>query len=452
MALFVSFSRNTRRVNAIDEHPNDLLVEATNLSKRFKIYSKPSGRLVEWLSFGHASRHSDFWALRNIHLQIKRGECYGIIGPNGSGKSTLLKILTGVLSPTTGTVAIRGRLLSLLELGTGVNLQLTGRQNVLGSAQLLAFPPGFAEEKMAEIEEFSELGEFFDRPLRMYSTGMSLRLAFSMFACFRPEVFVVDEALSVGDVHFQQKCVKRIEAMQAAGTTFLFVSHDMGAVRRLCNAAMVLHHGDPIFMGSPSEAVSRYYSICGEKQAPSSVSAPKSTRALPPETSQSLLAHNILDNARSRHGHRGLEIAAATVQDESGAHTWTVPMFSQITFTLLLRAHEPVPQPNVGIHIYDRLSNLIFASSTRQLQSTIPAIAAGEERIIIFRLSLPIQPGPYTFSLGCGEPARDQDPNVGFVQDRHEGLGPFDVSVPSDTTALPPFYGIVQLPMEIVQC
>jgi lipopolysaccharide transport system ATP-binding protein len=434
-------------VNATAEHPNDVLVEATDLSKRFKMYPRPTGRLFEWLSFGTVSRHSDFWALRNINLQVKRGECYGVIGANGSGKSTLLKILTGVLSPTGGAFAIHGRLLSLLELGAGVNPQLTGRQNVLSSAQLLAFPPGFAEERMEQIEAFSELGEFFDRPMRMYSSGMGVRLAFSMFACFDPEVFVVDEALSVGDVHFQQKCVKRIEEMRAGGTTFLFVSHDTSAVRRLCGEVMVLNHGECVFAGAPDEAVSRYYALCGANpnSEPRVKAQPRVVAALAPDR-EDVLRHNILNTSRGRHGDRGIELVAATIQNTSGAHTLTVPVGESIVITLLIQSHLAVEQPSAGLHLYDRLGNLIFAAGTRQLQHVLPPIVPGEERVIRFRLTLSIFPGEYTFSLGASEPS-SQGEHLGIVHDRWEGIGPLSVHESDEPCR---FFGIAKLPLEVL--
>ncbi|HEY2584646.1 MAG TPA: ABC transporter ATP-binding protein, partial [Tepidisphaeraceae bacterium] len=235
------------------------LIQVSRLGKSFRLYPKSWGRLTEWLTLGRAVRHEDFWALRDVSFDVRRGESLGIIGVNGSGKSTLLKILSGAMYPTSGQVNGRGRVLSLLELGTGLNSELTGRQNVINSARLLGFPAEYATERMRQIESFADLdGGFFDRPVRLYSSGMLVRLSFSMFACFDPEIFIVDEALSVGDVFFQQKCVKRIEQMLAAGVTMLFVSHDMQLVRRLCGRAILLSHGRVEFDGPPDECVSRY--------------------------------------------------------------------------------------------------------------------------------------------------------------------------------------------------
>src|SRR5277367_2261839 len=225
-------------------------MRVAGLGKKFKLFPRPWGRVTEWLTAGRCRRHEDFWALRDVSFSVGRGESLGVIGVNGSGKSTLLKILSGALYPTDGDFRVGGRVLSLLELGTGVNPELTGRQNVVNSSRLLAFPPGYADEKMPEIEAFADLSDgFFDRPVKLYSSGMMVRLAFSMFACFRPDVFVVDEALSVGDVFFQQKCARRLQAMRQAGTTMLFVSHDLMAVEALCYRVLLLHGGEVAHLG-----------------------------------------------------------------------------------------------------------------------------------------------------------------------------------------------------------
>ena len=253
----------------------EVLVEAVNLGKRFKIYPRPSGRLVEWLSGGTVKRHQEFWALRDVSFEVRKGECLGVIGPNGSGKSTLLKLLSGAMYPTQGTFRVRGRVLSLLELGTGLSAEMTGRQNVVQSTRLLALGTGYAEEKMPQIEAFAELGEFFDRPVRLYSSGMLVRLVFSMFACFDPEVFIVDEALSVGDIHFQQKCAARIRQMLDAGVTMLFVSHDLAAVETLCDRVMLLEAGRVRHLGDKAAGSRMYYAISGASQVSASRAKPQ---------------------------------------------------------------------------------------------------------------------------------------------------------------------------------
>ena len=300
---------------------------------------------------------------------------------------------------------------------------------------------------MTEIESFAELGEFFDRPVKLYSSGMMVRLGFSMFACFEPEVFIVDEALSVGDVFFQQKCVRRIEQMLAAGTTMLFVSHDMHLVRRLCNRAILLSHGRVEFEGAPEECVARYYSRVGNesKETTGPIDGP-ALRTSFPRGRDDLLAHDILRGARSRHGAGGLRMRAATFQNESGAHTLSLRQMETATIRILLAASEPFPRPSAGLHLFDRLGNLVFAAGTQHVGATLPPLGAQEEQLVTLRLKFSVQPGEYTLSLGCSA-VPPSGPDVGVLEDQCEGLGPIAVHPMSDGT--PPFHGIAQLPMEV---
>ena len=222
---------------------DNVAVRVLNLSKCYKLYSHPWHRAAEWASLGQVQRHTDFWALKDISFHLERGECLGIIGPNGAGKTTLLKILSRALYPTAGNFEVKGQTVSLLELGTGFNLQLTGTQNIFNSARLLGFNDEYVKSRLKAIVEFSELGDFIDRPIQIYSTGMFLRLAFSLFACLEPDVYIIDEALAVGDASFQKKCMDKINEMRQEGVTILFVSHDLWRVEALCNRAIYLNHG-----------------------------------------------------------------------------------------------------------------------------------------------------------------------------------------------------------------
>ncbi len=234
------------------------IVSVRNLTKRFKCYTTPAARLVEWLSLGGIKKHSLFTALDDISLSVRKGEFFGIVGPNGSGKSTLLKILTGVLMPTSGSYEITGRVTSLLELGTGFNPELTGRENLINSGRLLGFNERETLSRMDRIIDFAELGEQINLPIKYYSTGMVVRLAFSLFAHVQPDVFIVDEALSVGDVGFSRKCFERLDQMREAGCTLLFCSHDLPAVRKYCDHAMFLFQGKCAYLGSAAEATDIY--------------------------------------------------------------------------------------------------------------------------------------------------------------------------------------------------
>jgi ABC-type polysaccharide/polyol phosphate transport system ATPase subunit len=245
---------------------SDTVISVEGLSKRFRMYARPWHRAVEWISAGAIQRHSDFWALQDISFELTRGECLGIIGPNGAGKSTLLKILSRSLYPTRGRFEVRGRAVSLLELGTGFHPDLTGTQNIFNSGRLLGFTDEYLKGRLPEIVEFAELGNFVDLPVHIYSSGMYVRLAFSLFACLEPEIYIIDEALAVGDSAFQKKCVDRINEMRQRGVTILFVSHDLWRVESLCNRAIYLDRGVLKCSGAPA-AVAKTYLDASEARA-----------------------------------------------------------------------------------------------------------------------------------------------------------------------------------------
>jgi ABC-type polysaccharide/polyol phosphate transport system ATPase subunit len=237
---------------------SEVAVDVVELSKRFRLYAHPWHRAAEWLSGGRPRRHTEFWALRDVSFRLERGEALGIVGPNGAGKSTLLKILSRALHPTSGRFDVRGRAVSLLELGTGFNPQLTGLENIRASARLFGFGEGYVRERLGDIVAFSELGDFIERPIQIYSTGMYVRLAFSMFAFLEPDVYIIDEALAVGDAAFQKKCVDRMNEMRQKGVTILFVSHDLWRVEALCNRALYLDGGAVRAAATPDVVVRSY--------------------------------------------------------------------------------------------------------------------------------------------------------------------------------------------------
>ncbi|MEA5097876.1 MAG: ABC transporter ATP-binding protein [Burkholderiaceae bacterium] len=224
-------------------------LRVNSIGKAYKRYPRRSGRIAEWLGLG--KRHELRWVLRDLSFEITAGEAVGIIGVNGAGKSTLLKIITGTTRPTTGTVEASGRISALLELGMGFHPDFTGRQNVTMAAQLHGIANDEIDRKMQEIEEFAEIGDYIDQPVRTYSSGMQVRLAFSVATAIRPDILIVDEALSVGDTYFQHKSFDRIRQFREQGTTLLFVSHDPGAIKTLCDRALLLDAGGIVQDGSP---------------------------------------------------------------------------------------------------------------------------------------------------------------------------------------------------------
>jgi lipopolysaccharide transport system ATP-binding protein len=412
--------------------PDDLVIEVAGLGKRFKIYPRPSLRLLEWLTAGRAVRHEDFWALRHVSLTVRRGESVGIIGVNGSGKSTLLKILSGTMAPTEGTARVTGRVLSLLELGTGLNPDLTGRDNVVHSARLLAFPPGYAASKLPEIQAFADIGDFFDRPVRLYSSGMLVRLVFAMFACMDPDVFIVDEALSVGDISFQQKCATRLRRMQAAGTTMLFVSHDLAAVESLCDRVMVLHQGTVRHLGDKAAGIRVYYALSGASHprtpetpltiAPKPPPAPGRERGEGPDASGSLDPESVAHlpwhppDPRESLGDNRVRLTGISFKSDGGADAPVVEQNQWLTVHARFEAAADVGPVNFGITLHDRMNRLLFARGWINADLEPLHLRQGQAVVARFRLRLDLEPGEYSLGLAAAEPLRDPSSPNGWDQ------------------------------------
>ena len=445
---------------------NDLAISVEHVGKAYRIWESPASRLTAPALAGLAgmlprglaarlrgyaeSRHRDFCALRYVSFEVRKGEAVGIIGRNGSGKSTLLQIIAGTMQPTSGSVRVNGRVAAMLELGSGFNPEFTGRENVYLNAAVLGLTRAETSARFDAIAAFADIGEFLDQPVKTYSTGMMMRLAFAVSVCVQPDILIVDEALSVGDVFFQQKCFKRIHELLEGDTSFLFVSHDTAAVQNLCDRAILLVAGEQVYTGPPEEAVSRYFTLGSSRSVFAEArSVPVEAAAVPTDLKADILAHDILVHARSRHGSGELRIVAASFRNENRLPAMLVRMGQRATIQVLIRANKTVATPNIGLHLFDRMNNLVFATGSRQLGAAIKPFAEGEERVIQLVLEFAVQPGDYTFSLGCAEPSPD-GPNVGFLHDRHESIGP--VTVHADSESVYPFYGIARLPMEITEC
>lgn len=249
---------------------NSTAIRVTNLSKCFQIYEKPRDRLLQMLTRGLKKYYREFWALKGVSFEVKKGETVGIVGRNGSGKSTLLQLICGTLNPSGGDVQINGRIAALLELGSGFNPEFTGRENVYMNAAVLGLKKSEIDARYAEIESFAEIGQFIDQPVKTYSSGMAVRLAFAVAINSDPEVLIVDEALSVGDELFQRKCFSRIEAIKKNGATILFVSHSGAAVIGLCDRAILIDGGEVLGSGTPKAIIGQYQKLLyapGDKQA-----------------------------------------------------------------------------------------------------------------------------------------------------------------------------------------
>ena len=350
------------------------MIEANNLHKRFKLYEKPSDRLRE-IIFRRPYHHLHH-ALSGVSFSVASGETLGILGKNGAGKSTLLKILTGVLLPDDGDIKISGKITGLLELGTGFDMELNGLKNIVTNGLLLGMLPGEIIDKQESIVAFSELGDFIHEPLRTYSSGMVMRLAFAIAIHADPQCFVVDEALSVGDAHFQQKCMRRIRHFRDRGGSIIFVSHDLNAVKMLCDRAIVLDQGNVAAEGSPEEAVNHYNRIIADLE----------DRSLTME-----------ENEKETFGSRQAEIISSRLVG-SRSHSNIVSSGETARITLVIRANENLDHITVGMLIRDRFGQDIFGINSHHLDDSL-FLSAGQQATVHFEIQMDLAPGKYTISV-----------------------------------------------------
>ncbi len=430
---------------------NAIVISAREVAKSYRIWSHPSARAKALLyralglQRAAATGYRDFHAVQPLSFEIRRGEAVGIIGRNGSGKSTLLQLIAGILQPSHGELETHGRISALLELGSGFNPEFTGRENVYLNGSILGLGARDMDTRIAQIIAFADIGEFIDEPVKTYSSGMMMRLAFAVAVSVQPDILIIDEALSVGDVFFTQKCFERIREILAAGATLIFVSHDTAAVQNLCTRGLLLHQGKLLHDGTPEECVTRYFSLV-PRAAPSAPVVAGTHAAVDPAVRAAVLQHDLVATAKSRHGDRHLEIAAATFSNHLGAPDREVPLGGRATVRMLIHATQPVARPAIGLQLFDRMGNLIFSAGTPQLGFPLPPLAAGQEILLDFRLGFDVQPGEYTLGLDAGE-LGPEGPNTGFFHDRITGVGP--VTVTFDPNAPFPFFGAARLPLEI---
>ncbi|MBR5623947.1 ABC transporter ATP-binding protein [bacterium] len=369
------------------------VIEIKGLSKRFRVYDRPLDRLKEWLTPIGMSFHWAYWALRDVDLTVKKGSSLGIIGVNGAGKSTLLKILCGTLSPTFGSVEIKGRIAGLLELGSGFHPEFTGRQNIYLNARLLGLSDADIEKKLQSIVEFAELGDFLDHPLRIYSTGMALRLGFSVAANVDPDILIIDEALAVGDAYFQQKCLKYLKDFRAKGGTLIFVSHDPGAVKLLCDSAVLLHKGRIVANDTPENVLNFYNTLLVRDDS---------------DKESFILERKKLEAENSKPQHSGsfeaLIEKVSLISDNCETRTLFAGHKAELKVTV--KALNDIEPPTVGFSLRDRLGYEVLGTNTMLLKKELPALKAGEGLTVGFDLPPFLGPGEYTVTVAA-HPGRD---------------------------------------------
>jgi len=353
------------------------------VSKQYRIYDRPGDRLKESLTRGRWKWHHEFWALRDVSFEVEAGTTTGIVGQNGSGKSTLLQIVTGTLEPTHGNVWYDGRIAALLELGAGFNLEFTGIENVFMSAALMGFSRAETESLLPEIERFAEIGEFIHQPVKTYSSGMYVRLAFATAVATEPQILIIDEALSVGDALFQHRCLRRIKQMQENGATILFVSHDPSAVKALCSRAILLNGGRIDTDGKPSEVLNRYQGIIMEREQAYEAEQPDQNVELGSaddvaEERQSQATQRAPLRYSYRHGDRSAEILSAAVLNSANQPADLIDSGESLLARLRVRFHRDIDDPLFGFLIRNRHGINAYGANTEQKGLKFGKVNAGE--------------------------------------------------------------------------
>ena len=355
-------------------------LHVANVSKQYRTYTRPADRLKESLTRGRLRRHKEFWALREVSFELEKGVTVGIVGPNGCGKSTLLQIISGTLEPTHGDVWHEGRIAALLELGAGFDPEFTGVENIYMNASLLGLSRRATDALFPQIERFAEIGQFLYQPVKTYSSGMYVRLAFAIAASVEPDILVVDEALAVGDAVFQHRCLRRIKDLQESGTTVLFVSHDLGAVRALCSRAILLNAGRIVSDGRPADVLNHYQKIIMARERAFEADSAAATGEAPIVDDESLAPLSYT----YRHGDGSAEILAADLLDAAQRRVETVETGEPLTIRVRARIKNNLDDPIIGFLIRNRHGISAYGTNTKEQQIEFGAVRLGDLLEVIF--------------------------------------------------------------------
>jgi lipopolysaccharide transport system ATP-binding protein len=357
-------------------------ITVTNLGKAYKQYPTRWSRLVEWIDPRRRLHHTLHWVLRDLNFSVRSGEALGIIGINGAGKSTLLKMIVGTTQPSVGSVTMTGRVAALLELGMGFHPDFTGRQNVMMAGQLLGYGVEEILSLMPEIEAFAEIGEYIDQPVRVYSSGMQVRLAFSVATARRPDVLIVDEALSVGDSYFQHKSFDRIREFRKQGTTLLIVAHDKAAIQAICDRAILLNAGRLELEGPPEVVMDYYNAMLADRK------------------NQEVKQERLEDGAvQTVSGTGEAVIKEVVLQDESGQVIEVVAVGQPVRLCVKVQCMEAIPELVIGYMIKDRLGQTVFGTNTYHLKQVLFDLAAGQSVELHFEFMANIGVGSYSVAV-----------------------------------------------------
>lgn len=403
-------------------------IQVQDVTKVYRLYEKPIDRLKESVSLAHKNYHRDFYALSNLSFGVKKGETVGIIGTNGSGKSTILKIITGVLTPTTGEVSVDGKISALLELGAGFNMDYTGIENIYMNGTMMGYTKKEMDAKLQDILDFAEIGDFVYQPVKTYSSGMFVRLAFALAINVDPEILIVDEALSVGDVFFQSKCYRRMEEIREKGTTILMVTHDMGSIIKYCDRVVLLHKGEFIAEGPAGRVVDMYKKILAGQldalraeleeerkngsQTPSASDAPQVELSdftggmnLEPEEKPAhaglMRDHMTINSDRTEYGDGRAEIYDLGLLDERGNITNLLLKGESFTIRECIRFNAEIQSPIFTYTIKDKKGTELTGTNTMFEGTEVQPVKKGDEYVVEFTQKMTLQGGEYLLSMSC---------------------------------------------------
>ena len=395
---------------------SNLAINVCDVTKIYRLYDKPIDRLKESISLTHKKYHKEFFALDKISFSVEKGSTVGIIGTNGSGKSTILKIITGVLNPTTGSVEVDGNISALLELGAGFNMDYTGIENIYMNGTMMGFSREQMEAKLPEILEFADIGDFVHQPVKTYSSGMFVRLAFALAINVEPEILIVDEALSVGDVFFQAKCYRRMEEIRKTGTTILMVTHDMGSVIKYCDKVILLNKGEFLAEGPAGEMVDLYKKILAGRMDDLEADLAK---RLDSNFSDMMELNNDINKTHAKEYH-GLmkdkisinpnkteygdgraEIYDLGLLDSKGELTNLLLKGEEFTIREKIRFNANIESPIFTFTIKDKKGTELSGTNTMFEGAPVKPVKPGDEAVVEFKQKMTLQGGEYLLSMSC---------------------------------------------------
>lgn len=376
---------------------NEAVIQVENLSKMYKLYNKPMDRMKEALGLSRKKNYVEHFALNNVSFQVNKGETVGIIGTNGSGKSTILKIITGVLNPTAGSVKVKGRISALLELGAGFNGEYSGIENVYLNGTMIGFSREEIDAKLQDILDFADIGDFVYQPVKTYSSGMFVRLAFAVAINIEPEILIVDEALSVGDVFFQSKCYRKFEEFKKRGKTILFVSHDLSSVGKYCDRVVLLNKGEKLAEGDAKEMVNLYRRVMVNQ-----LDDNQSLKETEKEPDESSMSNNLnLNPEVLEYGSRKAEITDFAVYDEDGIISNVIEKGKKFQVKMRVEFREEVNDPIFAFTIKDLRGTELTGTNTMYENSPVTPKKVGDVQEIIFTQKMSLEAGEYMLCLGC---------------------------------------------------